>query len=139
MLGLEDCTLSDYVDFPGILVQKFEEIHVEGNNLVLVHDGQKMELPIKEHTKLIAGNIAKQLGGQCSALEKSHISLHELRNLQVVDYERQKRLKAYIDDLVFALYFGMPLQKLGLKNATAIRKACRASQHYEYILKGCWR
>lgn len=136
MLSLEERTLSDYVDFSGILVQKFEDAQVEGNNLVLVHDRQKMELPIKEHTKPVTSSIAEQLGGQRSGLEKHYISLHELRNLPVVDYERQNRLKAYTDDLVFALYFGIPLRDLGLKNAMAIRKACLANRHYEYILKG---
>lgn len=136
MLDVEEKTLSDFVDFSGILVQKFEDMQIEGSNLVLVHDGQKMELPIKEQTKLVANSIAEQLGGQQSAQEKRHVSLHELRNLPIVDYERQNRLKAYIDDLVFALYFGIPLQALGLKNATAIRKACLANQHYEYVSKG---
>jgi len=136
MLSLEERTLSDYVDFSGILVQKFEDVQVEGNNLVLVYDGQKLELPIKERTRLVASSIAEQLGAQRSALEKRYVSLHELRNLPIIDYEKQRKIKAYIDDLVFALYFGVPLPKLGLKNAAAVRKACLEHRHYEYTLKG---
>jgi type I restriction-modification system DNA methylase subunit len=136
MLSLEDCTLLDYVDFSGTLVQKFEEVLIEGDTLILVHDRQKMELQIKEQTELVASSIAEQLGGQRSTQEKHRVSLHEIRNLPIVDYERQNRLKAYIDDLVFTLYFGIPLQALGLKNATKIRKACLTNQHYQYILKG---
>jgi len=139
MLGLEELTLSDYVDFSGILVQKFEDVRVEDNDLILVHNGQEVVLPIKKNTSLVASSIAEQLGGQRSVLEKSHVSLQELRNLPIIDDQRQKILKAYIDDLVFALYFGIPLRALGLKNATAVRKACLTNQHYQYILKYCRR
>jgi len=135
MLDLEEKTLSYFVDFSGILVQKFEDVEVEDGNLVLVHDGQRIELPVKEQTKLVAASIAEQLAGEQSALKKRYVSLQELCNLPIIDYERQK-LKAYIDDLVFTLYFNVSLQALGLKNTTAIRRACLANQHYEYILKG---
>jgi hypothetical protein len=106
MLSLEERTLSDYIDLSGILVQRFEDVRVEGSSLVLGYDGKKMELPIKEQVKLVTSSVAEKLGGRQSAQKKRYVSLHELRNSPIIDDKRQNRLKAQVDNLVFALYFG---------------------------------
>lgn len=63
-------------------------------------------------------------------LEKHEMSLTELRNLQVIDFERSAQLKDYIDDLVFTLYFKIPLQEVGLDKAEEIQKVCSKSKYY---------
>jgi hypothetical protein len=133
MLALEEKTLSDFVDFSGVLVQKLDDVQVEGNSLVLVHDKRKTELQIQGDTGLISSTIAKEFVAKRLKLEKRRISLSELRNLQVFDFEKQTKLKAYIDDLVFALYFKIPLKEVSLEKADEIRKVCLESKYYRML------
>ncbi|MCK4354354.1 MAG: hypothetical protein KAW83_03785 [Dehalococcoidia bacterium] len=128
---MEEKTLSDFVDFSGVLVQKFDNVQIDGNTLVLVYDNQKTELQIKGDTGLIARTIAEEFGARGLKLEKRRISLSELRNLQVIDFEKQAKLKDYIDDLVFTLYFNVPLKEVGLDKSEEIQKACSASRYYQ--------
>jgi hypothetical protein len=133
MLALEEKTLSDFVDFSGVLVQKLDDVQVAGNTLVLVHDKQKIELQIKGDTELVAGTITEKFGTEGLKLEKPRISLSELRNMQVIDFERQAQLKDYIDDLVFALYFDVPLEDVSPEKSTEIRVACSRSKYYRLL------
>ena len=133
ILALEEKTLSDFVDFSGVLMQKLDDVQVAGNTLVLVHDNREIELQIKGDTKLIAGTIAEEFGTEGLKLEKRRISLSELRNLQVIDFEKQAKLKDYIDDLVFALYFGIPLKQASLDKSKEIQEACSKSKHYQLL------
>ena len=133
MLALEEKTLSDFVDFSDVLMQKFDNVQVDGNTLVLVYDNQKTELQIKGDIGLIAGTIAEESGARRLKLEKRRISLSELRNLQVIDCEKQAKLKDYIDDLVFALYFNIPLRELGFGKSREIRRACSQSKYYQLL------
>ncbi|MDP2954267.1 MAG: hypothetical protein Q8O76_13250, partial [Chloroflexota bacterium] len=133
LLKLEEKTLSGFVDFSGVLVQKLDDVQVAGDTLVLIHDERKTELLINGDTKLIASTIAKEFGTEGLKLEKRQISLSELRNLQVIDFERQAQLKDYMDDLVFALYFNIPLREVGLDKAEEIRKDCSKSKYYQLL------
>jgi hypothetical protein len=54
-------------------------------------------------------------------------------SLPVLDLERQEQLKNYIDDLVFSLYFGIPLKEVGLDKAKKIQKACSRSEYYHLL------
>ncbi len=135
MIGLEGEALSDHVDFSGILLRTFDGVQVDGDNLILLFDTGRMALPIRRRKKLVASSVAEKFGRQRSDQERRRIDIHELQDLPIVDYGIQKRLKAYIDDLVFALYFGIPLPALGLHNAAAIRKACLSDRFYQYILQ----
>jgi hypothetical protein len=133
MLHLEENTLSDFVDFSGILMQKFDDVQVAGNTLVLVQDKQKMELQIKGDAELIATAIARNAGTEGLKLEKRETSLSELRNLQVIDFEKQAKLKDYIDDLVFALYCNIHLKDLSLERATDIKQSCMTNKCYKTV------
>ena len=133
MLTLEEKTLSDFVDFSGVLVQKFDDVQVAGNTLVLSYDNRKIELQIKGDTILVATAIAEQFETPGFKLEKRRISLSELRNLQVIDFEKQAKLKEYIDDLVFALYFNIPLKEVSLDKSKEIKKACSLSEYYRIL------
>ncbi len=133
MLALEEKTLSDFVDFSGVLLQQFDDVQVAGDTLVLVHGNRETKLRIKRDTKLVDGTIAKKFGTEGLKLEKHQISLPELRNLQVIDFEKQAKLKDYIDDLVFALYFKIPLKQVSLKKSYGIHDACSKSKHYQLL------
>ena len=133
MLALEEKTLSDLVDFSGVLVQKLDDVQAAGDTLVLVHDNRKIELLIKGDTKLVAGGIAGKFGKEGLKFEKHRISLSELRNMPVIDLERQAQLKDYIDDLVFTLYFKISLREVGLDKSEQIKKACSSSEYYRFL------
>ena len=47
-----------------------------------------------------------------------------------IDFDKQKAIKDYIDDLVFALYFNIPLGSLGINKAEDIRELCAKSPYY---------
>ena len=133
MLALEEETLSDFVDFSGILVQKLDDVQIDGNIVVLSYDNRKIELQIKGDTILVATAIAEQFETPGFKLEKRQISLPELRNLQVIDFEKQAKLKDYIDDLVFALYFSIPLKEVSLEKSHQIHEACSTSKYYQLL------
>jgi len=133
MLASEEKTLSDFVDFSGVLVQKLDDVQIAGDTLVLVHDNRETKLLIQGDTGLIASVIAGKFGTGGLKLEKHRISLSELRNMQVIDFEKQAKLKDYIDDLVFALYFNIPLKEIGLDKAEEIQKECSKSKYYRLL------
>ena len=130
MLALEDITLSDYVDLSSVLVQRFNDIEVVKNTLILVHNGDKTKLHIKSHEQLISDTLLNYWGAEKHKLEKSAISLDELRDLPIIDFQGQTKIKNYIDDLVFALYFKVSIEHASLSNADNIHQLCLDNKHY---------
>lgn len=130
MVTLESKKMSDFVDFSKIMLQKFDMVSVEGNNLILEKDGEKTKFTIKEKEGLIKKTLSEKYGKQ---MIEQKIALSELKNLPIIDYEKQRKLKDYIDDLVFALYFRTPLQKLGLNKAEEIKVKCSKNPHYKLL------
>jgi len=124
LLKLEEMKLSDLVDFSGILQQKFSEVSVIGNKLKLHNGTELIELFIKGDTKIIAGN-----------LEENPYSLEELKQLPMIDFERQKKIKHHIDDLVFALYFNVPLRQKDIDNPDKIKLFCQSNHFYKVTQK----
>jgi len=92
MLSLEEKTLSDIVDFSGIMLQKFDDVEIESSNLILKHNGNKTKLKIKSDVKLISETIQKELKEELK-LENKKINLADLKNLPVIDFNKQKKLK----------------------------------------------
>ena len=123
MLALEDISFDDLVDFSGVMRQKFDSVIVEGGNLVLVKDEEKIKCKIKKNKELVEATIKAKLADN-KLLKEKEINLSELKSLTAIDFEKQKSLKSYIDDLVFALYFNVPLTKIGLDKAKIIKSAC---------------
>lgn len=60
MLGLEEKTLADFVDFSRVMIQKFDRVSVDGDNLVLEKDKEKVKLPIKENKDIIKKALAER-------------------------------------------------------------------------------
>jgi hypothetical protein len=133
MLALEENKLSDFVDFSKVMLQKFDRVSIEGNNLILEKDDAKIKLAIKENLGLIKKCLNEKYGKQLIDLETQKISLSELKYLPIIDYEKQQKIKNYIDDLVFALYFNIGLEKLGLNQAEKIKEKCSKNPYYRMI------
>lgn len=133
MLALEDKTLSDFVDFSKIMIQKFGNVLVEDGHLLLEKDNKKITLPIKENINLIKKILEEKYGKKELSLEEQEINLSDLKTLPVIDFGRQKTLKNYIDDLVFALYFNIGLRELGLNKAHGIEEICAKNPYYKLV------
>ncbi|HEX7455944.1 MAG TPA: hypothetical protein VF303_00560, partial [Candidatus Nanoarchaeia archaeon] len=130
MLLGEDKRLSDFVDFEKILTQKFDEVRVVDNNLVFKSGEKELTLSIKENMSLVKKTVEEEFGKGKLALDPSKISFSELKNLPVIDFDAQINLKYYIDDLVFALYFNVGLEKLGLNYSQEVRAKCAKSPYH---------
>lgn len=132
LLCLEEKTLSDFVDLSNITLQKFDKILIENDRLILEKDNNKYNFIINENEKLIEKIINKKYHKQIIDGEK--IKLSELKNLPIVDFEKQQQIKNYIDDLVFALYFNVNIANLGLDRAEEINSECSKHQYYEIVM-----
>ena len=55
-------------------------------------------------------------------------SLHDLKYTPAID-----RTGASCNDLVFALYFIIPIKKTGIEQAQNIKTQCLKNQYYQYI------
>jgi len=130
MLSLEKVRLSDLVDFSKIMMQKFDEVGVEERKLILRKGQKKTRLTIKSGAAIVEKGIAERYASEELEFDAGKILLNELKDLPVIDFQKQTELKDYIDDLVFALYFNIPLAKVGFEYADEIKKACRKSQYY---------
>jgi hypothetical protein len=133
MLSLEEKTLSNFVDFSEVLLQKFKDIRIEKNHLVLIDGDKKTKLKIKGDPALVENALAEQLGKSELPLERQKIKLSDLRHLPVIDHQRQAHLKEYIDDLVFALYFKVNLREIGFEKAKSIEVTCKRNKFCKMI------
>jgi len=134
MLALENVLFGDLVDFSGVMRQKFDSAIVEDGNLVLIKDDGKIKCKIKKSKELIEMTIKNKFTNN-KLLKEKEINLSELKSLPAIDFEKQKALKDYIDDLVFALYFNVSLAKVGLDKAVAIKSACEKNKFYKIVSK----
>ena len=64
MLELEKVTLSDLIDFSGIMMQKFDNVLIEDNNLILINKGNRIECKIKNDVQLVSKIINKKFIGE---------------------------------------------------------------------------
>ncbi len=133
MIDLEDCQLQDFVDFSNITRQKFDGAEVYGNNLILTKNGEIYKAPIKGKKDVVKAVIEETFGEK--SLLPGEVVLSELKYLMALDKGLQESLKDYIDDLVFALYFNVPVKKIGFNQAGQIKKLCHQDKFYRYIQK----
>jgi len=135
MLGLEEVKLADLVDFSRVMMQKFDAISVKGDRLVLCKDKKERKLKIKSSKALVEKTIIDNYRSDKLKFESVKIKLSDLKSLPAIDFEKQADLKDYVDDLIFALYFNIPLTKVGLNYAAEIKKACQKSTYYKLVAK----
>ena len=137
MLNLEEPVLRDIVDFPKISMQTFDSIKVVGNTLVLCYGDKSYTAKIKnEKIKIVENLVNSEYFPNGELLSKKDIILDDLRFLPAIDFEEQKKIKNYIDDLVFALYFNVKLPTLVIKNSNAIQTVCAKNEFYTIVKSG---
>jgi hypothetical protein len=131
MLDLEKVTLKDLVDFKHLTVQRFENIEVRGNELNLTFNNNDYSLKISiDKTDFVKKIISEKYYNNSFILNREFVTLQELKNLEVIDFEEQAILKQKIDDLVFALYFDIDIKNLSLDNIQEIKQLCLKNDFY---------
>ena len=131
MLALEKQVLSDLVDFSAVMMQKLHSFEIKGNKLILLRGDRKFKCKITDQPELVARVISEHFGEKTSEAEP--IFLKNLKYLPAIDLQKQKALKDYIDDLVFALYFNVDIGEVGFDRAWAIKEACGKHRFYRTI------
>lgn len=104
LIDLEEATLQDYADFSNILVQVFDDVRLEKDKLILVNGSEEIKLQIRGNAEIVAEGIVGELGGQRGFVKK-YITIQDLKQMTIIDYIKQNRIKSEIDDLVNSLYF----------------------------------
>lgn len=132
LLGIEEVKLSHLVDFSGIMMQKFDSINIAGNNLILIKGNDEIKCKIIKDFRLVQKAVHNKFTKE-NFFSESEISLSELKSLPVIDFEKQNILKEYIDNLVFALYFNVPITDVGIDEAEIIKNTCKSNGFYETV------
>jgi hypothetical protein len=113
--SLEQVKFSDLVDFSDVLVQKFDSIEIADDFLLLKSGDKISKCKISKDKNLVAQFIKENTG---------NITLKSLKNVVLIDKNRQTQLKKKIDDLVFCLYFNVQLvdlEKISIINIYKIK------------------
>lgn len=95
--------------------------------IVIVHGKQETKLPIIGDKKLVSQVILDWLGTKRD-FKPARFHLSDFREMNVVNFDKQVKLKDYLDDLVFSLYFDIKLEKSHISNPKKVRKACIANE-----------
>jgi hypothetical protein len=132
ILDMELVTVGDLVDFSDTLMQKFDDVKVIGTNLVLTRGNRSVKLHVRSN-RLVLAKVVQQAFRNLMMVPRTAISLQELRSLRVLDTSRQQQVKEYVDDLVFALYFEIPLTRIGIDHAKEIRRITHSNRHYRTL------
>ncbi len=134
VLKLEDVKLSDLIDFSKVMMQKFDKVNIAKDKLVLIKEDKKVSCRIQKDKDLVIKTIQEKFASG-KLISDEEINLSDLKSLAVIDFEKQKELKDYIDDLVFALYFKVPIKKIGLDQTKIIKAACEENKFYKILEK----
>ncbi len=129
LLALEDLQLKDFVDFT-ISKQKFKQVVIENDSLILI-DSENKKYPQKINSEV--GFIRDLIEETYNQKFLPEILLQDLKYIAAIDKQEQASIKDYIDDLVFALYFNIPIKKIGIQEASNIKTQCLKNQYYQYI------
>ena len=126
MLDLENYKLSDFIDFSILSMQKFDKYKLKEDILVLTQNNRSYQLKINNKMKVHC--IQNALYEKYNNSSKD-ITLNDLKLLPILDKAEQTKVKNYIDDLVFALYFNISVP-VGLNQADTIRHICSDHSYY---------
>ena len=133
LLDYENVSLSDLVDFTGVLKQKFDNVHVDKGKLVLKKDGEELKLPIKQDSSLVHKVIEANYSREGLGLENKIVILSELMSLPAIDFEKQKVIKDHIDDLAFCLYSNIDVPRNKISDAKFVKSACQKNKFYKQV------
>jgi len=123
VFDIEASKLSDFVDFSQVIMQKFDSVSVSENYLQLRNENQTLKCKIKSNLKLVEQFITNYK-------TNNKISLNELKSMPCVDNELLNCTIQTIDNLVFTLYFNIPVTTF--ENVNSI---CDQHPDYQYIFK----
>jgi hypothetical protein len=131
LLDLEKPVIKDYVEFDRTTMQIFDFGRVVGNNIILDSGERKITGKIKkDKVELVKSVITAKYPKKPFLFSENEINLSELKFLPVIDFNAQEKVKKYIDDLVFALYFNIELNNIGIENSTAIHNKVAKNDYY---------
>ena len=131
LVDLEKSSISDIVDFKGILQQKFDSVEVQSNKLVICYKNNCVKCNISGNAVLLQQIIDENIP---SLVDENGVgSISELKKLPVVNFALQKQIKDYIDNLVFALYFKINLPTIGFSNREEVQTDCEKHKYYKLI------
>jgi hypothetical protein len=134
LLDLEKLVINDLVDFPSTTMQAFDFVRVENNNLVLTSGNKDKVGKIKRgKSDIVKSAITDEYFSKSYIIPNKEINITELRSLTAIDYDEQKKIKGYIDDLVFALYFDLSIDNLGIENNDNIHKTVSKNEFYSLV------
>jgi len=133
LLSLETVLLRDLVNLNGITMQKFDSYDIQEGHLILTTNKKSVRCKIlPESLKTVRNTIANKYGSVNQMITPAHITLIDLQALPAIDNDRQAKIKHYLDDLVFALYFDIELPDIGFANRAKINAKCKLSKFYHY-------
>jgi hypothetical protein len=133
LVMLDDKNISDYVDFTGIMVQKFDTCHIENKNIILKRGDDTYKCKILKEHGVVAESINVLLPKEL-IVEDERISLAQLKSMPAIDFKLQKQLKDYIDDLVYSLYFNIDLKDdIEFDKADKIKAKCKKHEFYDLV------
>jgi hypothetical protein len=133
MLNLEKIKLKDIVDFSEIKLQKINKIKITKDYLILTRKDTDYRCKIKIGNFSLVQQHITQTYPHNSLLSEKELNISELKLLPTIDFNKQNKIKKYIDDLIFALYFNIPIPKLGIAETTSIKKLCRKNKNYTHL------
>lgn len=131
MLDLEKVRLHDIVEFGALSVQKFDLASVKGSSLALSRKDKEYKCKIARGKSSLVAKVASESFGGLAPVDE--ITLSALKSTPAIDVDQQTDVKDYIDDLVFALYFNVPVPEININSAHKIRNACAKNKYYRII------
>lgn len=136
MIGGESKTLEDCVDFSNTLMQKLDSVMVENDQLVVGRNETEARLDITDSLSIVADVVDNLSENPSLRMGNEPIHVSDLKSIPVVDDHAQHALKSHIDDMVFALYFGIYLDDDDLNSPERVHKKCRSHPHYGLLHDG---
>lgn len=133
LLNLEKGIIESYVDFTGVLKQKFDNVKVEDDKLILEKDEEKIKLPIGKEAQSVRKAIEAHYGLEGFPLGGESFTLSELKSLPVIDFYKQKELKSFIDDLVYCLYFNIGVPEDKISDSNFVKSLCQKNEYYKLV------
>lgn len=134
MLDLENNIIKDFVDFPRTSLQIFDSVRIAGNDLILISGDSNYKAKISRGKSLLVQSvIEKKYFSKTPLVPDTEINIREIKFLPVIDFEEQAKLKTYIDDLVFALYFNVEVSNVNFAGAASIHNFVYKNRFYKLI------
>jgi len=134
MLDNEMTVINDLVELPNTAIQTFDQISVNGHELSLKADDKTFTSKIKtDNVKIVKKAIDAKYFSKSSFIPNGNIHIQELKFLPAIDYEKQAKIKKYIDDLVYTLYFNISILNPSFEKMANIHKIVLNHKFYSIV------